>query len=41
MTITKINVSDYHMRLIYGPCPAAMEIIGSYGNTTNPKLLPC
>ena len=41
MTITKINVSDYHMGLIYGPCLAAMEIVGSYVNSTNLKLLPC
>lgn len=40
MTITKINVSDYHIRLIYGPCLGAMEIVRSYVNTTNPKLLP-
>ena len=41
VTITKTNVSDYHVRFIDGPRLAAMEMVGSYVNTTNPEVLPC
>ena len=37
----KTNVSGYHVRFVDGPCLAAMEMVGSYVNTTNPEVLPC